>query len=457
MDKKGFFDRLAGWFNKEWTYWSDLVWTDPRNTVKVKFIKTVSLTVKTFFNADMQNRACSMTYQMMLAVVPALALIVAIGRGFGLQGLLEDELFKMFPAQHTAVKYAMNFVDSYLNTSTEGLFVGVGILFLLYTLISLFSSIEDTFNIIWCVKEGRSIGRKITDYTAMMLILPVVMVCAGGLSMMLTSTLQSIFDWNFITPLIEWIFEGASWFLTIVFFTLLYKLMPNTKVNFKNAFIAGIFAGIGFLILQWLFVSGQLYVSKYNAIYGSFSFLPLMLLWMQFTWIIIFTGGIICYSSQNISQFNFNDQISKISATYYAKLTLAVCYVVIQRFVKGKGATQAKYLTDNYYIPSRLVSLICERLVDAKIFSVTEIDSRKEIKGYQPALDVADISIFTVYNALDNLGAKNFIKITEDNKTIDLINQNFPGIEKATDEINSGERDITSNILIKNIEINLFD
>ena len=427
-----------------WTYCSKDVWEDTRRIWYVNIVKTLNLTVRTFFNADMQSRACAMTYQMMLAVVPALALIVAIGRGFGLQDLLEQELYKMFPAQQTAVQYAMNFVDSYLTTSTEGVFVGVGILFLLYTLISLFSSIEDTFNLIWCVKEGRSIGRKITDYTAMLLILPVVLVCAGGLSIMLTSTLQTMFGWTFMTPIISWALEGASWLLTILFFTLLYMLMPNTRVRFSNAFIAGIFAAIGFLILQWLFISGQLYVAKYNAIYGSFSFLPLMLLWMQFTWIIIFTGGIICYSSQNISGYNFNDSIRNMASSYYAKLTLAICAVVVQRFTAGFGATQGIYFSKQYTLPPRLVSLICERLVNAGVLSVCEIDSKHEIKGYQPALDPSVITVKLVYDRLDRQGSSEFIP---------EFSRNFPGVVKAYNEIHENEQRITNSMLLSDIKV----
>lgn len=446
MEKQGFFERIKKWFAWQWNYWSNGVWEDTRNNWRVKFIKTVSLTVRTFFNADMQNRACSMTYQMILAAVPALALIVAIGRGFGLQGLIETELYKMFPAQQTAVQYAMHFVDSYLTTSTEGVFVGVGILFLLYTLISLFISIEDNFNFIWCVKEGRSLSRKIIDYTAMLLILPVVMVCAAGLSILLTSTLQSMLHWTFMTPLVEWLLEGLSWVLTFIFFTLLYMLMPNTKVNFSNAFIAGVFAGIGFLILQWLFVSGQIYVSKYNAIYGSFSFLPLMLLWMQFTWIIIFIGGIICYSSQNLSQYTFNDKITRMSTTYQAKLLLAISAVVIQRFVKGDGATQAITFTKAYSLPPRLVSLMCDRLVSAGVFSLVEIDTQRDIKGYQPALDPSQLTVKKLYEMLDSLGSSTFIENFSDN---------FPGVVDAYNRIHDNEEKITSEILLSNLKVNL--
>lgn len=283
-------DKGMGW----WEYVTVGVWRDTRRNWKVDTVKTLALSAKSFFNADLQTQACAMTYRTLLAVVPALALLFAIGRGFGLQNVLQDELFRMFPAQHQAVGYAMNFVDSYLSSSSEGIFVGVGLIFLLWTLISLFGNIEDTFNLIWGVKQGRSLGRKITDYTAMLLILPVVMICASGLTILLSSTLQAFLHWTFMSPVITWVLEGVSWVLTWLFFALLYLLMPNTKVKFVNAFIAGVFAGTGFLVLQWLFVTGQLYVSKYNAIYGSFSFLPLMLIWMQLTWVITFAGGVIC-------------------------------------------------------------------------------------------------------------------------------------------------------------------
>ncbi len=270
------------------------VWHDRRRSAGVTVIKTLNLSVRSFLNHDIQSQACAMTYRTLLAIVPALALIFAIGRGFGLQKSLTDELFHIFPAQRQAVSYAMNFVDSYLSQSSEGVFVGVGIVFLLWTMISLLGNVEDTFNLIWGLKQGRSLGRKLTDYTAMLLILPVIMICAGGLSLMLSTTLQSIFSLSFLTPIVTLVVEGLSWVFTWLFFAALYMLIPATKVKPLNALVAGVFAGTGFLVLQWVFVTGQMYVARYNAIYGSFSFLPLMLIWMQLTWVVTLAGGVLC-------------------------------------------------------------------------------------------------------------------------------------------------------------------
>ena len=269
-----------------WEYCTHGVWLDSRKKWWISVVKTLNITVKSFLSTDIQSQACAMTYRTMLALVPALALLVAIGRGFGSQAVLTNELYRLFPGHKTAVEQAMVFVDSYLNQASEGIFVGVGIVFLLWTLISLMSNVEDAFNLIWNVKEGRSIWRKITDYTAMFLILPVLMICGSGLSILVSSTINTIFDFSFMTPFITAVFEIGSYVFTWFFFTAVFMLIPNTKVRFYNALIAGVFTGTAFMILQWLFVSGQLYVSKYNAIYGSFSFLPLLLIWMQLVWVI---------------------------------------------------------------------------------------------------------------------------------------------------------------------------
>lgn len=444
VEKKSWFRRTVDRCMFLWAYASEGVWRDTRNVWYVNTIKTLNLSVRSFFNSDIQTQACSMTYRTLLAVVPALALLFAIASGFGLKNTLQNELFAIFPAQKTAISYALSFIDSYLQSYSEGLFVGVGVVFLLWTLISLLSNIEDTFNLIWGLKEGRSLGRKIVDYTAMLLILPVLMLCASGLTILVSSTLQSMFEWDFMTPVIKIVLESLSWILTWLFFGLLYLVMPNTKVKIGNAMIAGVFAGTGFLILQWLFITGQLYVSRYNAIYGSFSFLPLMLIWTQLTWVIVFAGGVVCYSSQNIFMYNFNDAIQSMSSRYYARLVLAICAVVVQRFVAGNGATLPSHLVKTYSLPPRLGTMICDKLVTAGILSVVMVDQRHDVKGYQPALDPSQITVAAVYDRLDSIGSSDFIA---------GFDSNFPGVIKAYETILEGEHRITSSMLISDIKI----
>lgn len=402
-------DKLRNRATALWQYGTVGIWSERTNTNKVKIIKTINLSVRSFMSSDIQSQACAMTYRTVLAIVPAFAMLFALGRGFGLQTLLETELYSIFHAQHEAIRRMLAFVDSYLNQASEGVFVGIGILFLLWTLISLVSSVEDSFNAIWGVKEGRSIWRKVTDYTAMLLILPVLMICAGGLSMLMSSTLNSVFHFKFLTPLVSLSLEAGSWVFTWLFFTAVYMLIPNVKVKFTNALIAGCMAGTGYLILQWIFVSGQMYVAKYNAIYGSVSFIPLMLIWLQLVWVIILSGAVICYSSQNIFEFDFKDDVERISLRYREKVIMAVAVVIARRFAESEPPLTERDIIVGYHLPSRLVGNAVDALVSAGLVSRVIIDGKKEVYGLQPAIDVDKITVSVVRDRLEASGRHGFI------------------------------------------------
>lgn len=180
--KSGLISRLTGWIKRQWAYCSEGVWSDTRRSWRINVIKTVNLSVRSFLDRDMQSQAAALTFKTILAVVPALALMFAIGKGFGMQTGIQSQLYGYFPAQTQALDKAFTFVDSYIASSNEGMFVGIGIVFLLYTLISLLGSVEDSFNLIWGIKQGRTIGRKIIDYTAILLILPVLLICSSGIT-----------------------------------------------------------------------------------------------------------------------------------------------------------------------------------------------------------------------------------------------------------------------------------
>ncbi len=429
-----------------WKYlWSD-VWSDTRDNWYIKLIKTLNLTVKSFLNANLQSQAAALTYHTILALVPALAILFAIGRGFGFHNLLETQLFNYIPAQKETLDTVVGFVDAYLAQSSQGLFVGIGIALLLWTMISLMSNIEGAFNSIWGIKQGRSIWRKITDYTAMLLILPVLMICSSGLSLFMTSTLQNLFAFDFMSPVISILLKCASYIFTWLFFAAMFMLIPNTKVKFKNALIAGVFTGTGFLILQWIFVSGQMYVSKYNAIYGSFSFLPLLLIWLQFTWVIILSGIAICYSSQSIYRFNFSDKINIISKDYRSKITLAMMAIIVRHFDNGNKAITLDDFTNKYDFPPRIAIEIIEELVEAQLVSKTILIDKDEEIGLQPAVDINKLSIAYVLNRLDNHGASGFVP---------NFNTNFSEISKALDNIESVITNNAGSTLIKDIDIKI--
>lgn len=393
-----------------WDYCSGGVWRDTRSNWKVSVVKTVNIVVSSFMDRDIQSTACALTYRTLLAIVPALAIMFAIGRGFGFQSMIKEQLLHSFPAQSYALNTAFNFVDSCLAQASEGLFVGIGIVFLLWTLISLLSSVEDSFNKIWNITKGRSLWRKATDYLAAMIVLPVLMICGSGITLMMSSTMKAILPASIHGGFEPIMMELVSLVITWLFFSGTYILIPNTKVKIPNALLAGVCVGSAYAVIQWLFISGQLYVAKYNAIYGSFSFLPLFLLWIQLTWLITLVGSLLCYASQNVGYFNFGIDISNMSLSYRRKVSLSVMAVIAQRFNQNKHPLTASEIANAYNLPQRLVTGTIARLKNAGLInSVAESGCEDMESPVQPAVEVANLSIADVIHALQHTGNEDFI------------------------------------------------
>lgn len=418
-------------------YLDNGIWSDPRRKWWLNILRTINLSVKSFLNRDIQTQACGMTYRTMLAIVPALALLIAIGRGFGIQNVLQQELYELFPAQRTAIEYAMNFVDAYMAQTSDGIFLGIGIVFLLWSLISLLSNVESTFNYIWGQRNGRSFWRKISDYTAMLFILPVLMLCSSGLSILLNSSLRHFFDFNFLTPVISIFLEGAKWVMTCLFFAAVYLLIPYTKVKLGNALISGTIAGTGFGILQWLFLTGTLYVTKYNAIYGSLAVLPLLMLWLQLVWVVTLAGAVICYSSQNVFAFRLDREVSSISTRYNDMVTVAITAVIARRFVEHKPPVTAGDLMNLYELPARLVTNITDRLCAAGVTSRVIINDDEEVHGLQLAVAPEQLTVATLRTMLRTLGAEHFINDFE---------RNFPNIQATIAQIDNAASAAADNV-----------
>lgn len=402
QDKSGIFARASLWVKNTVNYCMEGVWSDPRNNIGTRIVKTLNLTVSSFFNSQLQNKSMALTYTTVLSIVPAFALLVAIGRGFGLQDVLQNQLYQFFPSQSKGISTALSFVDSYLKSASSGILVGVGIAMLLWTVISLLSQIEDSFNSIWSVRISRTLYQKITDYIAICLLIPVLMICSSGVSIFMSSVIQDHLNLPFLTPFVNAALELAPLLLCWVAIALSYYLIPNTKVQFKYAAIGGAIAAIGFQILQMLFLNGQIYVSKYNAIYGSFAFLPLMLIWIQLSWLLVLAGCMLTYSLQNVFIFNIMGDYSAISDRGKRDMGLIIMAVACKRFAaKQQPLTKAQIAVD-YYLPVSVVTQIVERLKSANLIYYVNIGGG--LIGISPATETENFTLTDFISTFDKIG-----------------------------------------------------
>ena len=157
---------------------------------------------------------------------------------------MEHQFRNGFGGNIETTEAILSFVNSYLSQTKGGIFIGVGLVMLLWTVINLVSNIEITFNRIWEVKKARSMYRKITDYFSMFLLMPILIVVSGGLSLFMSTILKQMDDFVLLAPIMKFMIRLIPFVLTWLMFTGLYIFMPNTKVKFKHALIAAFWRGL---------------------------------------------------------------------------------------------------------------------------------------------------------------------------------------------------------------------
>ena len=446
-EKKPIGERISALLARTIRFVTYDIWRITENEVSglkeiyINIIKTVILAVRGFQSENLQTKASALTYSTLLSIVPLLAVLLGIAKGFGFQGTVRQELFDYFPGHEMELNKA--FVESYLAQAQGGVIIGVGLILLFYTVINLISSVEDTFNDIWQIQKSRPWYRKISDYLALFLVLPVLMTASSGLSIFM-STLQNSFlgQYLFFTPLMELFLHIAPYIITTLAFTGLYVSLPNTKVRFVNGLVAGFIAGCAFQLFQFIYISGQIWVSKYNAIYGSFAALPLLLLWLQLSWLICLFGAELSYASQNVKKFSFERDSKSISRRYKDFLTLLIASLIIKRFVKGEKPYTADELSDAYRIPIRITTQILYLLTELNIIIEVNYGNDDRVAYYQPAIDVNKITVSYLLTRMDEYGSENF-KID----TSKLFSKEWKALLKTREDMIKAN----DNILLKDL------
>lgn len=291
--------------------------------------------VRRYISQGISERADALTGSTLLAIIPLLAIIFAIAKGFGMDALIEQQLHKTFYGQEYIVSTLMNFINAYLAHTKSGIFVGFGLLLLIYSVLQLARTIETIFNKIWMVKKSRTLTRKAADYGAFILLLPIMMIIMSGLSIFMSQLIGMLPDIILLQPVYMIILSLSPYFLAAVIFTGLYILMPNTPVKFKYALLPGCLSGILFQLLLSLYVNTQIAVSGYNAIYGSFAAIPIFMMWSNISWNICLFGAEFTFAMQNFTEIDRKQLPEAPSRRYHDFLCALLTGLICKRFEEG--------------------------------------------------------------------------------------------------------------------------
>ncbi len=384
--------------------WRDFSKEPRRTRLAVATIRMLILAIERFTTKRMINSAAALTYSTLLAIVPILAVVFAIARGFGYNKYIEEWFRGVLASQPQAADAIVGFVNSYLIHTQSGIILGIGLLFMLWTVTILIRNIELAFNSIWQVKKPRSFFRTVTDYMGMFILAPVIIVVTSGISIFVATFANQTEGMELLAPMVRRLWDFTPYVLMSGVFIALYVFMPNTKVKLSCAIGPGILAGVAMQGLQLFYIHSQIWVSSYNAIYGSFAALPLFMLWVQISWNICLFGAELCYTSQNMEEFAFRTETYEISPRYRILMSMLLMSHICKRFEKGEKPYTALELKLKTNIPIRVAQELLYELTRMHIVSEITSDEKGEESVYQPAEDLKRLSVGLLIDRYETTG-----------------------------------------------------
>ena len=411
----------------------------------IKQVRVLILAFKGFNRDKCQLRAAALTFYSILSLIPILAMVFGIAKGFGFEQTLELLLQEKIASRDMVAQEGLDWVISkakLLLESTRGsLIAGVGLIVLMWAATRVLRHIEAALNDIWEIKNSRPWIRNFTDLLSIMVVAPILFILAQSTTVFITAIIQDLSKGMELLGLLFLLMKLVPFGLIWLLFTMIYVVVPNTKVNFKSALVAGVIVVTTFQLSQWIFFKSQMGISKYNAIYGSFAFLPLLLIWIQTAWLILLLGAEIAFANQHINRYEFALGSQEVKPSFKKLVTLLITNLLVKNFVEAKSSLTAEEISAILHAPVRLVRQCITDLMNSKI--INEVGKKNsQDTSYQPARSVENLSVSFVLQAIDEHGLGD-IHIHESgeskrlSQTLEALNQE---IERSP-----------SNILLKDI------
>lgn len=359
-------------------------------------LKLVIYTLEGLLAHGTMDMGAALTFYTLVSIVPVLALAFAVVKGFGLAESLVQNLYSLLPQMPEVVDYMVSFANNTLARTNGGVMATIGLLTLLWAVVNLFESIEANFNKIWEVKSSRNLVRKYSDYITVVIIAPLLWIVATSVGTYTRDMLgiEGVWWLNMASKLF-------SLMLVWAMFTVIYIVLPNTKVRLRAAIMAGVFAGTGFYLFQTLFIFLMKWMTSYSAIYGSFAALPLFLLWMQYSWKILLMGCELSFALQNEKRYDEERELPVISHDDTQKFIIAIVCHIARSFVRGEGAVPLIAVRERLGIPSRIASKLILILVDAGILNEVKCEQKDYDVAYAPAKDVNSLRVCDILEAVE--------------------------------------------------------
>ena len=258
----------------------------------VHSIRIVMLTIRTFSSQKIGFQSVALSFFCTMAVVPFVAVAMAITKGLGLADKLEALLYHNFPNSPEVIAKVMEYADNILEKASSSALGFISAAFFVWLVIWMMLCVERVFNNVWKVEKSRSFATRFSRDVIIVAISPFLMLVLYFSALMLSGLLK--IGW------VKWLLIAAT---SALVFSAMYKFIPNTKVQYKNALKAACFSALAFTAIQFVYVESQIFLTRLSGIYGAIAAIPFFMFWLNFSWYVILFGAELSYAFQNVSKY----------------------------------------------------------------------------------------------------------------------------------------------------------
>ena len=363
----------------------------------VRLLRVLHTVARELGDGQLNLRAMSLVYTTLLALVPLLAVSFSVLKAFGVHNQLEDVLLNMLsPLGQEGIELTYTIIR-FVDNVKVGVLGSFGLALLFYTVVSMIQKIEGAFNHAWRIKQTRGVAERFSDYLSVLIIGPVFVFTALGLTA--TITTSSVYQRVADIELLGFAFQTTSklvpYLLVIGAFTFTYKFIPNTRVTLRAAFTGGVVAGVLWETAGWAFASVVVNSTQYTAIYSSFAILVLFMLWLYLSWLILLVGSSVAFYSQNPQYVGMKSADFNFSGRLRERIALQCVYLIARSYYLDRPGWTGQSLAVRLDVPSEPLIDICQALEEANILTTSANNGQ-----YLPMRDLGTVALRDVLRAV---------------------------------------------------------
>lgn len=412
-----------------------------RNSIFINLIRLAYVTLREYRENELALRAMSLVYTTLLSLVPLLAFVISILKAFGVvDNQLEPFLLNFLePLGEKGIEVTRRIME-FIGKINFGVLGVAGLLMLIYTAVSVITKIEDSMNIIWKIRKWRSIARRLSDYITTLIIGPVLLFAAFGITATLSSNtvVSKILDIEPLSTLFFTFGKVIPFVFVIIVFTVIYIIIPNTKVHVKSALTGGVAAGIAWHATSWVFHLAVASSTRYAAIYSSLAVLVIFMIWLYLNWLIVLVGAELTFCHQNLKFLTLRTEVFNLSTKLKEKLSLIIMYLIGYNYFYDLGRWTLESLTERLRLPHEPVE-----------------EAVNDLTQHNLIIETADVPpCFVPSRALEKITLKEIVDATRTNYETDLVEKKYLSmreVDLVTGKVESAINDALGETSLKDL------